>query len=118
MGTKAAKAGGKTVAEKKRKAAAKPSPAASAKAPRRARANGGRGAHLERLRPGQLDGLVLSFMHKHEKDLPMSPGTIAKGIGRSSGAVGNCLERLAKAKQARLAKKAPREYDLKGVSSR
>jgi hypothetical protein len=68
----------------------------------------------ERLRPGQLDGLVLSFMRENEKGLPMSPGSIANGIGRSSGAVGNCLERLAKAKKARLAKKAPREYDLKG----
>ena len=118
MGTKSAKAGGKTATEKKEKAAAKPSSAAGAKAPRRTGVRGERGVHVKRLRPGQLDGLVLSFMHKHEKDLPMSPGTIAKGIGRSSGAVGNCLERLAKAKQARLAKKAPREYDLKGVRSR
>jgi hypothetical protein len=77
-----------------------------------------RGGEAKRLRPGELDGLVLGFMRKHEKDLPMSPTTIAKGIERSSGAVGNCLERLAKAGQARLAKKAPREYDLKGVSSR
>jgi len=118
MGTKSAKAGGKTATEKKGKAVAKPSPAASAKAPRKARASGGRGGHLERLRPGQLDGLVLSFMHKHEKDLPMSPRTIAKAIGRSAGAVGNCLERLASAKQVRPANKAPREYDLKGVRSR
>lgn len=94
------------------------------KKPKAAKAAGGTGGresrngHSKRLRPGQLDGLVLSFMHKNEKDLPMSPGTIAKGIGRSSGAVGNCLERLAKAKKARLAKKTPREYDLKGVSAR
>lgn len=72
----------------------------------------------KRLRPGELDGLVLSYMCKNEKDLPMTPGTVAKAIGRSSGAVGNCLERLAKAKKARLAKKAPRAYDLKGVKAR
>ncbi len=30
-------------------------------------------AKPKRLRPGELDGLVLSFMHKHEKDLPMTP---------------------------------------------
>jgi hypothetical protein len=72
----------------------------------------------KRLRPGELDGLVLSYMCKNEKDLPVTPGTVAKAIGRSSGAVGNCLERLAKAKKARLAKKAPRAYDLKGVKAR
>jgi hypothetical protein len=71
-----------------------------------------------RLRPGELDGLVLSFMCEREKELPMSPSAIAKGIGRSSGAVGNCLDRLAKGKQARLASKAPRKYDLKGVKAR
>jgi hypothetical protein len=72
----------------------------------------------KRLRPGELDGLVLSYMCKNEKELPVTPGTIAKAIGRSSGAVGNCLERLAKAKKARLTKKAPRAYDLKGVKAR
>jgi hypothetical protein len=72
----------------------------------------------KRLRPGELDGLVLSYMCKNAKDLPVSPGTVAKAIGRSSGAVGNCLDRLAKAKKARLAKKAPRAYDLKGVKAR
>lgn len=72
----------------------------------------------KRLRPGELDGLVLSYMCKNEKDLPVTPGTVAKAIGRSSGAVGNCLERLAKAKKARLTKKAPRAYDLKGVKAR
>ncbi|HEX8752824.1 MAG TPA: hypothetical protein VF731_05350 [Solirubrobacterales bacterium] len=77
-----------------------------------------RNGHVKRLRPGELDGLVLSFMRKHEKDLPLSASAIAKGIGRSAGAVGNCLERLASAKKARLANKAPREYDLKGVGSR
>jgi hypothetical protein len=76
------------------------------------------GKATKRLRPGELDGLVLSYMCKNEKDLPVTPGTIAKAIGRSSGAVGNCLERLAKAKKARLAKKAPRAYDLKGVKAR
>lgn len=111
----AAKAG-----EKSAKAKDKGSGGKKSKAAKAAGGAGGRGSPNgpKRLRPGQLDGLVLTFMHKNEKDLPMSPGTIAKGIGRSSGAVGNCLERLAKAKKARLAKKAPREYDLKGVNAR
>jgi len=88
--------------------------AAKASATAASRRNG----HVKRLRPGELDGLVLGFMRKNEKDLPLSASAIAKGIGRSAGAVGNCLERLASAKKARLANKAPREYDLKGVSSR
>jgi hypothetical protein len=37
---------------------------------------------------------------------------IAKGINRSSGAVANCLVRLAKRKDARQAKRKPRAYDL------
>ena len=75
---------------------------------------------VKRLKPGELDGLVLAFMREHEKELPLSPTKIAKGISRSSGAVGNCLERLAKADppKVRRAKKAPRAYDLKGVSAR
>lgn len=75
---------------------------------------------VKRLKPGELDGLVIAYMRDHEKELPLSPTKIAKGINRSSGAVGNCLERLAKADppKARLANKAPRAYDLKGVTAR
>jgi predicted RNA-binding protein (virulence factor B family) len=73
----------------------------------------GRKSQAKRLRPGELNGLVLGFMQKNEKDLPMSPTTIANGIKRSSGAVGNCLGRLAKAKEVRLVKKVPRKYSLK-----
>lgn len=111
----------KKAGEKSAKAKDKGSGGKQSKAAKKASGAKGQGSRNgpERLRPGQLDGLVLSFMHKNEKDLPMSPGTIAKGIGgRSSGAVGNCLGRLVKAKKARLAKKAPREYDLKGVNAR
>ena len=94
---------------------ASPKPASKTKAtPGKAAEPGAR----KRLRPGELDGLVLTYMCKREKELPMSPSAIAKGIGRSSGAVGNCLERLAKGKQARLAGKSPRRYDLKGVKAR
>ena len=64
----------------------------------------------KRLRPGELDGLVLSYLCKHAKDGPLTPTAIAKDIGRSAGAVSNCLARLAKAKKVRLAKKAPRAY--------
>ncbi len=65
-----------------------------------------------RLRPGELDGLVLGYMRKHEKELPLTASAVAKGIDRSSGAVANCLGRLAKQKKARQAKRKPRAYDL------
>jgi len=107
----------KTKQRKAGQGAARSAPKAGAKAKSTAGKAAGPGARA-RLRPGELDGLVLSFMCKREKELPMSPSAIAKGIGRSSGAVGNCLDRLAKGKQARLASKSPRRYDLKGVKAR
>ncbi len=63
-----------------------------------------------RLRPGELDGLVLSYLCKHEDTGPLTATAIANGTGRSAGAVANCLARLARAKQVRLARKAPRAY--------
>ena len=98
----------------KTKEPARPKAASSkAKAP----VNGG-ATHKKRLRPGELDGLVISYMCKHEGELPLSASAIGKGIEKSSGAVANCLARLAKAKKVRLAKKTPRAYDLKGVAAR
>jgi hypothetical protein len=64
----------------------------------------------KRLRAGELDPLVLSYLRKHEADGPLTAGAVAKGIKRSSGAVANCLARLAKAEQVRQAKKKPRAY--------
>jgi hypothetical protein len=66
----------------------------------------------ERLRPGQLDGLVLGYMKKHKGELPLSPTAVAHGIKRSSGAVGNSLGRLEKEKKVRLVEEKPRRYDL------
>lgn len=66
----------------------------------------------QRLRPGQLDGLVLGYMKKHKGELPITATKVARGIKRSSGAVGNCLERLAKAKKVRRVGKKPRRYEL------
>lgn len=67
-----------------------------------------------RLRPGQLDGLVLGYMKKHKGELPITATKVAQGIKRSSGAVGNCLGRLEKEKKVRLVGKKPRRYDLAG----
>jgi hypothetical protein len=67
-----------------------------------------------RLGPGQLDKLVLGFMRAHKQEAPHTASTIAKGIGRSSGAVANCLGRQAKAKSVRQVNAKPREYALAG----
>jgi hypothetical protein len=66
-----------------------------------------------RLRPGELDGLVLTYIRKHKGDGPLTASAIGKGIGRSSGAVANCLMRLVKEKRIRQAKKRPRAYVIK-----
>jgi DNA-binding IclR family transcriptional regulator len=66
----------------------------------------------ERLRPGQLDELVLAYLREHQDAGPVGPTTVAKGLGRSSGAVGNCLARLAAAGQIRQVSEKPRRYRL------
>ena len=63
-----------------------------------------------RLRPGELDGLVLAYMRRHSKEGPLTASVIGKGIERSPGAVANCLVRLAKQKKVRQAKRKPRAY--------
>jgi hypothetical protein len=68
----------------------------------------------KRLRPGELDGLVLTYMRRHAADGPLTVSAIAKGIDRSSGATANCLARLTKEEKARQVKRKPRSYALKG----
>jgi hypothetical protein len=65
----------------------------------------------DRLRPGQLDGLVLDYIRKHANGEPLGPTAVAKGLRRSSGAVGNCLARLAAASQVRQVGEHPRRYE-------
>ncbi|HET8956331.1 MAG TPA: hypothetical protein VFN18_11805 [Solirubrobacterales bacterium] len=65
-----------------------------------------------RLGPGELDKLVIAYMRRHKNNAPQSPSAVAKGIKRSSGAVANCLDRLAAAEKVRLAAKKPRRYEL------
>jgi hypothetical protein len=76
-------------------------------------------AHRKRLLPGELDGLVLSYLCQHKQAGPLTATAVAKGLGgRSAGAVSNCLVRLARAKKVRLAKKAPRAYVAKAARAR
>lgn len=72
-------------------------------------------AAKKRLRPGELDGQVLAYMRKHRDDGPLTANAIAKGINRSSGAVANCLARMAKEKKVRQAKRKPRAYVVREV---
>lgn len=67
----------------------------------------------KRLRPGELDDLVLAYLGKHQEEGPLTATAIGKGIGRSSGATANCLARLARAEKVRQAKRKPRAYALK-----
>lgn len=47
-------------------------------------------AHRKRLRPGELDGLVLSYLCQHKQTGPLTATAVAKGLGgRSAGAVSN-----------------------------
>jgi hypothetical protein len=75
-------------------------------------------AKAKRLRPGQLDGHVLSYLTEHKGDGPLTATAISKGIERSAGAVANCLGRLAKDGKVRQAKKRPRSYVLKEANSK
>lgn len=71
-------------------------------------------AKLKRLRPGQLDCLVLAYLKAHRKDGPLTATSIARGLGgRSSGAVANCLTRLAEDGKVSQAKRTPRAYAIK-----
>ena len=75
-------------------------------------------AKAKRLRPGELDGLVLSYLATHKDDGPLTATAIGKGIQRSAGAIANCLVRLAKDGKVRQAKKRPRAYVLKDAKGR
>lgn len=68
------------------------------------------GSSTNRLRPGQLDGLVLNFIDTHAQDAAIGPTAVAKALDRSAGAVGNCLARLAAAGQVRQVNEHPRRY--------
>jgi hypothetical protein len=39
-------------------------------------------AHKKRLRRGELDGLVLSYLCKHRKEGPLTATAVGKGIRR------------------------------------
>ncbi|MGO9761049.1 MAG: hypothetical protein ACLP1Q_07305 [Solirubrobacteraceae bacterium] len=77
---------------------------------RKGKAHQSAGPGTERLRPGQLDGLVLKYLRERPGDGSLGPSAVAKGLSRSSGAVANCLARLAASGQVRETSKSPRRY--------
>jgi hypothetical protein len=101
---------GKAVSPPKGKAAATRARPASKGAKRQSPAKTGDGS--KRLRAGGLDPLVLDYLEQHKEDAPHGPSQVAKALGRSSGAVGNCLARLTAAKKATQVTHKPRRYDL------
>jgi hypothetical protein len=66
----------------------------------------------ERLKAGGLEPLVLAYLKEHKGDAPHGPSKVAKALGRSSGAVGNCLARLTREKKAKQVGDKPLRYDL------
>ncbi len=62
-----------------------------------------------RLRPGELDGLVLDYLRKHSRE-PLGPSAVAKSLQRSSGAVANSLARLTRDERVRQVGERPRRY--------
>lgn len=72
----------------------------------------------DRLRPGQLDGLVLDYMRTHASHESLGPTAIARGLGRSAGAVGNCLKRLVAGGQVSQTGEYPRRYTTVSVTRR
>ena len=103
----------KSGASKGAKSSASKAKSASAKS-KGASANNANKEGSKRLSPGGLNDLVLGYMKKHASQLPVTAGTVGRGIRRSSGAVANCLGRLEKAGEVKLTNKKPREYDLAG----
>lgn len=65
-------------------------------------------ATTDRLRPGALNPLVLAYVRDQEQ--PVGPVAVARALGRSSGAVANCMDRLAKARDLKLVDDKPRRY--------
>jgi hypothetical protein len=65
----------------------------------------------ERLKPGELEGLILIYLQENP-DEPLGPGAVAKALQRSSGAVGNGLVRLTRAKKVRQVNDRPRRYQI------
>lgn len=109
-GSKAANGGAGKPAARAGKGPQKPAASAKASSKRAAAAPGD--GKQPKLRPGELDGLVLKFMKDNASSGPHSPTSVSRGLQRSSGAVANCLARLKTTKQVRQVGDKPRRYKI------
>ncbi|HST31989.1 MAG TPA: hypothetical protein VLJ80_00575 [Solirubrobacteraceae bacterium] len=113
---KSSSSSGKARAARKAASSAKAMTTRSGGASRNAAASPGKTASSsgkpERLSAGGLDPLVLDYLKKNKATAPHGPSQVAKALGRSSGAIGNCLVRLTDAKKAKQVKDKPLRYDL------
>ena len=67
----------------------------------------------DRLRPGGLDEIVLAYLREHRAEAPLTPTAVGKGVGRSAGAVSNCLSRLSqRGGPVRKARGRPHAYSM------
>ncbi len=66
-------------------------------------------ADARRLKPGELDGLILDYLRKHSTEA-LGPSAVAKSLQRSSGAVANSLARLTRDERVRQVGERPRRY--------
>jgi predicted ArsR family transcriptional regulator len=64
----------------------------------------------QRLRPGQLDELVMA--HMRSLGGPAGPVAVGRALGRSTGAVANCMKRRAKAGDLNKVQDKPLRYQL------
>jgi hypothetical protein len=64
-----------------------------------------------RLRPGALRDMVLGYL-RERPDQALSPSAIGKALGRSSGAVANCCEKLEADRAVVQTSQKPRRYRL------
>lgn len=67
---------------------------------------------IDRLKPGELEPLVIAYLEENADSGPHGPTVIARALERSSGAVGNCLVRLAHDKRVNEVSTKPRRYSL------
>jgi len=115
-GESAARSGGRQPAKA---GATKPASAGSRQPAKASRAKPGNAPGGEavagkpdRLKAGGLEPIVLDYLKKNADSGPHGPAAVAKAIDRSSGAVANCLKRLAESKQAKQVSDKPLRYSL------
>jgi len=103
--------GGRRLPDRWTLAPAKPAPAAATEEDAAPAESAAPASTAGRLKPGELEGLILTYLQEHPAE-PVGPSAVAKALRRSSGAVGNGLARLTRAKKVRQVNDRPRRYQI------